>query len=69
MKYKILILTIAGYLFIYNNAQSQELYKGKPFNNVIQLIPGKLQCEFYDTGGEGIAYHDLDSVNGGSGQT
>jgi hypothetical protein len=67
MKFKILILTIAGSLFIYNNAQSQ-VYKGKTFNNVVQIIPGKLQCEFYDTGGEGIAYHDLDSINGGSGR-
>jgi len=68
MKLKILILTLTGSLFIYYNAQSQEVYKGKPFNNAIQVIPGKLQCEFYDTGGEGIAYHDLDSVNGGSGR-
>jgi hypothetical protein len=34
----------------------------------MQVIPGKLQCEFYDIGGEGIAYHDLDSINGGSGK-
>ena len=67
MKFRILILTIAGSLFICNNAQSQ-VYKGRPFNNVAQIIPGKLQCEFYDIGGEGIAYHDLDSVNGGSGR-
>lgn len=61
-------MTLTGSLFIYYNAQSQEVYKGKPFNNTIQVIPGKLQCEFDDTGGEGIAYHDLDSVNGGSGR-
>jgi hypothetical protein len=59
---------LTGSLLIYYYAQSQEVYKGKSFNNVIQVIPGKLQCEFYDTGGEGIAYHDLDSVNGGSGR-
>jgi hypothetical protein len=55
MKLKILILTLTGSLFIYYNAQSQEVYKGKPFNNANQIIPGKLQCEFYDIGGEGIA--------------
>ncbi len=42
-------------------------YKGKPWNNEPQQIPGKLQCELYDLGGEGIAYHDDDSVNNGSG--
>jgi len=33
-----------------------------------QTIPGKLQCEFYDLGGEGIAFHDTDSTNSGSGR-
>jgi hypothetical protein len=32
-----------------------------------QIIPGRLQCEYYDVGGEGIAYHDNDSTNSGSG--
>lgn len=68
MKFRILILTIAGSIFVNHSVSSQEVYRGKPFNNDSQLIPGKLQCEFYDTGGEGIAYHDLDSVNGGSGR-
>jgi hypothetical protein len=33
-----------------------------------QVVPGKLQCEFYDLGGEGIAYHDSDTINSGSGR-
>ena len=41
-------------------------YQGKPFKR--QTIPGKIQCEWYDKGGEGIAYHDSDSVNNGSGK-
>ena len=44
------------------------IYSGKPWENKIQEIPGKVQCEFYDTGGEGISYHDSDSVNNGSGK-
>jgi len=40
----------------------------KPWNNSLQKIPGRLQCEFYDLGGEGIAYHDTDPVNNGSGK-
>jgi hypothetical protein len=43
-------------------------YKGKPWNEQAQEIPGKIQCEFYDLGGEGIAYHDQDAVNNGSGK-
>jgi hypothetical protein len=48
-------------------------YKGIPYSNNVyksgpQSIPGKLQCEYYDFGGEGIAYHDDDSINSGSGR-
>jgi hypothetical protein len=32
-----------------------------------QHIPGRLQCAYYDLGGEGIAYHDADAKNQGSG--
>ena len=47
---------------------SQPMFKTKPWNDTIQSIPGKLECEKYDLGGEGIAYHDKDSVNNGSGK-
>jgi hypothetical protein len=48
-------------------------YSGTPFSDSLysagaQTIPGKLQCEFYDFGGEGIAFHDTDSINSGSGR-
>jgi hypothetical protein len=33
-----------------------------------QQIPGKIECELFDQGGEGIAYHDTDAVNNGSGK-
>ena len=42
-------------------------YRGKPFGGPAQRIPGRVQAEFYDTGGEGVAYHDSDAVNSGSG--
>lgn len=35
-----------------------------PFTHI---IPGKLQCELYDAGGEGISFHDSDAINSGSG--
>ncbi|MEI6424613.1 MAG: hypothetical protein WCP55_20515, partial [Lentisphaerota bacterium] len=31
-------------------------------------LPGKLQCEYYDLGGEGVAFHETDSINSGSGK-
>jgi len=41
-------------------------YKGTAFKK--QTIPGKIECEFYDRGGEAIAYHDSDAINNGSGK-
>jgi hypothetical protein len=47
-------------------------YKGAPFeesryNGGAQKIPGKVMCAYYDLGGEGVAYHDSDAKNNGSG--
>ncbi len=38
-------------------------YTGKPLGGTPQTIPGTIQIEDYDTGGEGVAYHD-NSVTG-----
>ena len=48
-------------------------YKGTPFKDSVypggpQVIPGRIRCAYYDFGGEGIAYHDSDPVNHGSGE-
>ena len=48
-------------------------YLGKPFKDSVysggpQIIPGRVRCAYYDFGGEGVAYHDSDSVNHGSGE-
>lgn len=40
----------------------------RPWLGTPQRIPGRVQCELYDEGGEGVAYHDSDSVNHGSGK-
>ncbi len=47
-------------------------YKGTPFDDNryqggAQKIPGKVFCAYYDLGGEGVAYHDSDARNSGSG--
>jgi hypothetical protein len=38
-----------------------------PFGGTPVTLPGTLQFENYDEGGEGVAYHDTDSVNQGLG--
>ena len=48
-------------------------YRGKPFADAYHKagtpnIPGIVQCALYDLGGEGVAYHDTDSINNGSGK-
>jgi hypothetical protein len=47
-------------------------YKGTPYEDArysggAQKIPGKVYCAYYDRGGEGVAYHDTDTKNHGSG--
>jgi hypothetical protein len=40
-------------------------YSGAPTNSQPQTIPGRVYMGYYDMGGEGVAYHDNDSVNNG----
>jgi hypothetical protein len=47
-------------------------YKGAPYQDSkyqggAQKIPGRVECAYYDLGGEGVAYHDTDAKNNGSG--
>lgn len=71
----VLAIFISGIVLLdgCNSAKnSGNSYTGKPFSDSVyksgaQSIPGKLQCEYYDFGGEGIAFHDSDSINSGSG--
>lgn len=51
----------------------QDDYRGTPFvdsryKGGAQKIPGRVECAYYDLGGEGVAYHDSDSINSGSGK-
>ena len=48
-------------------------YKGLPYHDARhsdrpQKIPGKVLGAYYDLGGEGVAYHDSDPQNHGSGE-
>jgi hypothetical protein len=47
-------------------------YQGTPYHDSryfggAQAIPGRVQCAYYDLGGEGVAYHDTTEKNEGSG--
>jgi hypothetical protein len=47
-------------------------YKGMPYQDSqyrsgAQAVPGTVFCAYYDLGGEGVAYHDSDAKNNGSG--
>ncbi|MGC2401215.1 MAG: hypothetical protein WA510_15585 [Acidobacteriaceae bacterium] len=48
-------------------------YKGVPYHDSryqggAQKVPGRVLCAYYDLGGEGVAYHDTDAKNHGSGE-
>ncbi len=55
-----------------SGADSLSHYKGVPFHDSrysggAQKVPGTVICAYYDLGGEGVAYHDADAKNNGSG--
>ena len=53
----------------YERLSSFTAYRARaPFNGVIDL-PGTIEGENFDSGAEGIAYHDSDSQNQGSGKS
>jgi len=67
----IILLSIL-FLEACNSNKNVGKYDGLPFEDLVyingaQKVPGKLQCEYYDKGGEGVAYHESDSINSGSG--
>ncbi|MDR1419341.1 MAG: carbohydrate-binding protein [Treponema sp.] len=54
-------------------SQTGSDYRGRPYADEKwpggpQKIPGRVLCACYDTGGEGVAYHDSDPENHGSGE-
>jgi hypothetical protein len=54
------------------SAVDHDKYQGTPYHDSryaggAQKIPGRVECAYYDLGGEGVAYHDTDAKNNGSG--
>jgi len=52
------ILNVSGY----DNAPALPIAQG-PYMGIAQSIPGILEVENFDTGGEGVAFHDFDVAN------
>jgi hypothetical protein len=55
-----------------SSKDKKDKYKGAPYRDSryqsgAQKIPGRVECAYYDSGGEGVAYHDSDAKNNGSG--
>jgi len=55
-----------------SSKDTKDKYKGAPYSDGryqsgAQKIPGRVECAYYDRGGEGVAYHDSDAKNNGSG--
>lgn len=79
LRCQLLLLTLCAFPFsprtvLAQTAPSHFLahYKGTPYHDSqysggAQPIPGIVHCAYYDFGGEGVAYHDSDAKNNGSG--
>jgi endoglucanase Acf2/PKD repeat protein len=61
------ILTVTNELFLssQDSVLISVLANGTPFSGSPVSVPGIVQAEFYDLGGEAIAYHDNDAINWG----
>jgi len=69
----ILIFAIAAFGVCSCATNRFKNYSGQPYHDSryhggAQKIPGRVQCAYYNLGGEGVAYHDTDAGNNGSGK-
>jgi len=67
-----LLTSVATFSFCASKTNFPKNYKGTPYQDSryqggAQKIPGRVECSYYDRGGEGVAYHDADAKNNGSG--
>jgi hypothetical protein len=76
MSRRVLSICLTAASMLAANALSQSFlsqYKGVPYHDSRhkggpQKLPGRVLCAYYDLGGEGVAYHDIDPQNHGSGE-
>jgi hypothetical protein len=67
-----LLALFAVAAFCVSKTNYLKTYKGSPYQDSrhqggAQKIPGRVECAYYDRGDEGVAYHDVDAKNNGSG--
>ncbi|MDA3854449.1 MAG: carbohydrate-binding protein [Bacteroidales bacterium] len=62
---KTLLFSVLIALFTFNNKTTAQDYSGTPYGGTALQIPGTIEAENYDDGGEGIAYHDDDVAQQG----
>lgn len=55
-----LVTTSSAVSVTVNNAATQS-----PYGGTVRNLPGRIEGEHYDLGGEGVAYHDLSAGNSG----
>jgi glycosidase/fibronectin type 3 domain-containing protein len=63
--YKVAAVNSAGTSGLSNEASAKPAYTGTPYGGTAAAIPGTVQFENFDVGGEGVAYHDTDAANNG----
>jgi len=63
--YKVASVNSVGTSAQSNEASAKPGYTGTPYGGTAAAIPGTVQFENYDLGGEGMAYHDTDTTNNG----
>ena len=72
MRIKLFSLSLLLFASIASAQSFPTQYTGTPYHDSHftgpQKIPGRILCAYYDLGGEGIAYHDTDPQNHGSGE-
>jgi hypothetical protein len=63
----VILVMLSGCADEYMDGYRGDVFSDVEYSGGVQVIPGKVQCEFYDVGGEGVGYHDTDGINSGSG--
>lgn len=59
---------LLGLLCLVTSARAGQPYRDAAHAGGPQPVPGAVFCAYYDEGGEGVAFHDTDAVNSGSGK-
>jgi len=62
------LLTASAYSQSFLKQYKGSAYRDTRYQGGAQRIPGRVLCAYYDAGGEGVAYHDTDPRNHGSGE-